>query len=1387
MATAYLLSESDRDAIQELLRTWRKSPDPLTRHIEHPLLYAPEVYIARVGDTGISGLNDDADIGTAPGAGSPGSAECNIYQLLETGELEIIEGLTRTVYNLRATAISANTWILVVRDKFGRWISVDTSAVSAAEIDVVVKLVDGVLVNGKYDVLVQPRDNAVEDWTDGTPAWWIDLAGSTSLTAGDRYAGVYSGLEGGGPYYVSLVDANAGNALTDTAYWTPATISLTPLLYVPAIVVAVDIADGAQVIVGNSSPIDFASTVDVNIVDGDSSITAGTVTITGTDRAGAALSEPIDIADGGTATYTTTASFRTVTTVTVAGLTGAASGDTIEVKVTLYPLGVIRSDGTDTFIVSNPAGTTADTSDSDWTQITLADLGGYDAAATYTKGQYVQEVRPTYAERAGIDAASSSSGGGGTPASSCDAEPVGTAVWTLGWSEPLTFPAPLDTIWISPDCQTELTIETFGPGDCGYAVDASGGASGCTGQGGDYAKWTVVVPPATPCRIQIDFSFGSQVTIDSLAEFVSAAGGCGGSSYSPDDVINHGAAAGTTTLLDGAGGGGSGGPAGDGSYGGAPAGGIGFGAGGDGGSVSANITAEFITPAVSGSVVIEVDTSARLAIGDSITVYWTDYGIPYPNGYFVAHITDITDGTHITVTCDSIRDLSPGDAFAVGTPYVSGDPFAAFIYRTIGQLDGRAGENPGGGGGSTPLFVGLLDGGPFAGTGGYGMVRITGKGVTGGAGIPPATPGGGSCSCPTTPPASASMAANVWANVTVASGTPTLQSGLHVASIVDNGVGDYTVKFSVTFSSGEDYTWSGSCSVDTDSNPAYLYEDSRTASQIRVKSSTGLGVNRWGVIVIGGNVPGSGGGGGGGGPPPSPTASPPTITLNTSDMDYLDATLTIAGTGFDLIPGNNSIVLSNGTATVTAVASSTSLTITFITGPTLNGPLLATLTNTNGSSAPAVQVANVTGVPASGLVFRWPLDEGSGNTANALDFTGADADAWDMAAATTGSWDADGYMQVGGSHNFQRAQKPLSGIPLGNSARSVTFWIKRTSGGLLQVLAYGPYGQGPTPVYDVHMQSGVGMYLGNVSLFSSVLPGTGAWHHVAITWSGTGVGPVNRAIYYIDGVEVDRKTSLSPLATATPGMMFMGLASGGQTGTLLCDVRLYGVEISAATAAALFDAGVPGASSCKSIHVSGSSQYATANIDGSALTAFTISLWVKRSDFGSTTGLFQWATGLSSGTPAVYLMDTSTTLEWYIDGNYRITGISLTDDVWTHLALTWDGSNWEAYVNGSSVGTYTGGNTYQANADTLYLGNGYHGYWIGNFDDVRVYDAELSSGNITTIYNSGCPAEDATLASNLIGRWKFDEGSGTTASDSGGSNDMTLVNGVTWQSDCPCP
>ena len=131
-------------------------------------------------------------------------------------------------------------------------------------------------------------------------------------------------------------------------------------------------------------------------------------------------------------------------------------------------------------------------------------------------------------------------------------------------------------------------------------------------------------------------------------------------------------------------------------------------------------------------------------------------------------------------------------------------------------------------------------------------------------------------------------------------------------------------------------------------------------------------------------------------------------------------------------------------------------------------------------------------------------------------------------------------------------------------------------------------------------------------------------------------------------------------------------------------------------------------------------------------------------------------------------------------------------------------STMEMYVNGSSIGTnsnnltstdhdnytisqnlFIGGNNFDDDGGTSTTIN-------GKIDDVAMWDVALSDATVTAVYNSGSPFDltgnsgGYNNSGDLVGYWKFEEGTGTTVADSSTNNITgTFNNGVSWDSSTP--
>ena len=131
------------------------------------------------------------------------------------------------------------------------------------------------------------------------------------------------------------------------------------------------------------------------------------------------------------------------------------------------------------------------------------------------------------------------------------------------------------------------------------------------------------------------------------------------------------------------------------------------------------------------------------------------------------------------------------------------------------------------------------------------------------------------------------------------------------------------------------------------------------------------------------------------------------------------------------------------------------------------------------------------------------------------------------------------------------------------------------------------------------------------------------------------------------------------------------------------------------------------------------------------------------------------------------------------------------DGNWHHVVATFEAStNLKLYVDGNleaenpqwnlpstinnvttnvGIGTSIGSNLW---------------YMDGQVDEVGLFNGVLSASDVTAIYNSGTP--QSLDSYSPVGWWRFEEGSGTTAIDSGtGGNNGTLVNGTAFSTNVP--
>ena len=168
---------------------------------------------------------------------------------------------------------------------------------------------------------------------------------------------------------------------------------------------------------------------------------------------------------------------------------------------------------------------------------------------------------------------------------------------------------------------------------------------------------------------------------------------------------------------------------------------------------------------------------------------------------------------------------------------------------------------------------------------------------------------------------------------------------------------------------------------------------------------------------------------------------------------------------------------------------------------------------------------------------------------------------------------------------------------------------------------------------------------------------------------------------------------------------------------------------------------------------------------------FSLAIWIRPT---SVTGAYQTSVGkrvsASGGCNYEIAIDTtSAKFSWYSEnlaaGNdYVQSSQVLANDTWYHLVVTLAGTTLNMYANGSNVKTdHTLGNAVVVNSGSLAFGRAgsYDAeYFPGQILQVATWESTLTSGNVTTLYNSGVPVDPKRVSNGtLTGAWLMGDGS----------------------------
>jgi len=262
------------------------------------------------------------------------------------------------------------------------------------------------------------------------------------------------------------------------------------------------------------------------------------------------------------------------------------------------------------------------------------------------------------------------------------------------------------------------------------------------------------------------------------------------------------------------------------------------------------------------------------------------------------------------------------------------------------------------------------------------------------------------------------------------------------------------------------------------------------------------------------------------------------------------------------------------------------------------------------------------------------------------------------------------------------------------------------------------------------------------------------------------------------------------------------ITAGGETAT-------FGACSLSSTFSASADATVTSPlSNSYSMEFDGTNDRCTTSFDhdGFKDSGFTISVWLNADSFPSSGDM--WAIGTYGGGNnrfGIGFYGGGYFKLWAGNGNWYDLSHGMSTGTWYNVVLamqSWDDGHYmKAYKNGSfmddyEVALWTASTSREGpNIGSLNLATSLY-HFDGKIDEVAIWDKELTSSEIATLYNSGTPLDLSTNVGNysssgdLHSWWRFEDNSvsgsgGTIVDSSGNSNSATTVNGPTFSSTTP--
>jgi len=286
--------------------------------------------------------------------------------------------------------------------------------------------------------------------------------------------------------------------------------------------------------------------------------------------------------------------------------------------------------------------------------------------------------------------------------------------------------------------------------------------------------------------------------------------------------------------------------------------------------------------------------------------------------------------------------------------------------------------------------------------------------------------------------------------------------------------------------------------------------------------------------------------------------------------------------------------------------------------------------------------------------------------------------------------------------------------------------------------------------------------------------------------AGTATG--NTLVVDTDGLVFDASERRVGIGTDTPDYT-LDIQSGSTTTMRFRNDNGSGTVIKRTTSANTFTlentVTQPASDITSAVSLAGGTNYVDVGSDSSLHPSYiSLTAWVNMNT--AITNKAIWGNDATYSTNTGFEMYTYGSVMYFDVGRgnaYGRTSYAYTAlDTWVHFVGTYDGTTVRLYMDGTEVSTAALSGTMSAPTNTTYIGrHPTFGFSVtGEIDDARIYDRSLTSGEVSEIYNSGTGTPNDVAAGGLVGWWKFDENTGTTAADSSGNGNTGTLSGAGW-------